>query len=111
MLATPIRIAWGFIKAMLVVLFVAVVLLFFGVARAGCADFICPGETRNIVVPSDTGIGGRVIGNIYNPGPGRRLQIRRGFMDNRIRAYIDKSTGAITNPDTRQEIGRIDGIN
>lgn len=106
MLAKPIRYAWGFIKVVLVTVFVLIVLLWFGAAMAECPAWACP-NTRDIVVPSDTGIGGRIVGNLYVPYPGARTQIRSGnFLDNRIRAYIEPD-GTITDPDTRQGLGNV----
>lgn len=105
-----------FTKTFIVPALIAGVVFLFMSAGAGAGE--CPawrcsgaGDTWTITVPSDTGIGSRTVLEIYNPGPGRRLQIRSGkFMDNRILGYIEKSTGRIVDPDTRQEIGTIDGL-
>lgn len=115
MLATPIRFVLGCIKAVLLLAFVASVLLWFGAAYAQCPAWACPSsgsQTRNITVPSSTGIGSRIIGDLYTPYPGARTQIRERSstgIGSRIRAYIEPD-GTITDPNTRQEIGNIDGL-
>lgn len=102
-----------------VILVVIAFTIFIGLAvsQAGeCPSWACPNSTgattRNIVVPSSTGIGSRIIGDLYTPYPGARTQIRERSstgIGSRIRAYIEPD-GTITDPDTRQEIGTIDGL-
>ena len=103
---------FAFVAALAVVLFLGLAL-----SQAGeCPPWGCPNSTgavtRNIVVPSSTGIGSRIIGDLYTPYPGARTQIRERSstgIGSRIRAYIEPD-GRIVDPDTRQEIGRIDGL-
>ena len=92
----------------LAVLFVVLV-LFIGFGMAG-NHLKGAGDTWDVIVPSDTGIGGTTVFEIFDPGPGRRLQIRNPeFMNNEILGYIEKD-GRITDPNTRQTKGRIDNL-
>lgn len=104
--------AFVFLVAIALAIFIGL-----AVTQAGeCPSWACPNSTgavtRNIVVPSDTGIGGRIIGDLYTPYPGARTQVREhsdtGIV-NTIRAYIEPD-GTITDADTRREIGNIDGL-
>lgn len=105
---------FAFVAALVVVLFLGLAL---SQAEPGkCPPWGCPNSTgavtRNIIVPSSTGIGGRIVGDLYTPYPGARTQIREHSstgIGSRIRAYIEPD-GTITDPDTRQELGRIDGL-
>ncbi len=47
------------------------------------------------------------LGDLYDPGPGRRLQIRNTARQ--ILGYIEKPSGRITNT-SRQEIGNIESL-
>lgn len=95
--------------AVLAVLLVAFILFAgYGMAQEGRSG---AGDTWDIIVPSSTGIGGKTVLEIYDPGPGRRLQLRNPeFMNNEILGYIDKRTGTITGPDSRREIGRLESL-
>ena len=106
------------VKGLVLALIAGVIFLFMsaGAGAGECPSWACPSSTgavtRNIVVPSSTGIGSRIIGDLYTPYPGARTQIRERSstgIGSRIRAYIE-SDGRITDPDTRQEIGRIDRL-
>lgn len=95
-------------------LFAGVVFLFMsaGAGAQDCPAWACTsaGETRAITVPNSTGIGSRTVLEIYDPGPGRRLQLRNpGFMNNEILGYIEKGSGRITDPQ-RRPIGNIEGL-
>ena len=100
--------AFVFLVAIALAIFIGL-----AVTQAGeCQGPYCGAVTRNIVVPSSTGIGSRIIGDLYTPYPGARTQIREHSdtgIGSRIRAYIEPD-GTITDPDTRQELGKIDGL-
>ena len=102
-----------FTKTFIVLALIAGVVFLFMSAGAGAWEHVTPGYgavTRNIIVPSDTGIGGRIVGDLYTPYPGARTQIREHSstgIGSRIRAYIEPD-GTITDADARREIGRID---
>ena len=101
-----------FTKTFIVSALIAGVVFLFMSAGAGAGEHGYGAVTRNIVVPSSTGVGGRIVGDLYTPYPGARTQIRERSstgIGSRIRAYIEPD-GRITDPDTRQEIGRIDGL-
>ncbi len=115
MLATPIKFVIGCIKfAVLGAMALIVFMLFAGSLFAGEHRSVdrFNAVTRNITVPSSTGIGSRIIGDLYTPYPGARTQIRERSstgIGSRIRGYIEPD-GTITDADTRQEIGTIDGL-
>lgn len=100
----------------IIIALAVIVSLYFGAAHAkdpwDCqySSYLCgaiQGKNRITITEPDSR---RAIFEIYDPGPGRRLQIRSGrFMDNRILGYIEKGTGRITDT-VRRPVGRIEGL-
>ena len=73
-------------------------------ADARCIMSYCKGRattpTRTYITDTDR----RIVGDVYDPGNGRRVQIRDN--DRRIIGYIEVN-GAVTNA-SRQRIGTLD---
>lgn len=104
-----------FFKALLLTITLPVALLMLAVttnpADARCFKFQndC-GASASTPTPSTrviTNTARQRLGDLYDPGPGRRLQIRNNARQ--ILGYIEKPSGRITNT-SRQEIGNIESL-
>jgi hypothetical protein len=73
-------------------------------ASAGCVLSHCKADasTRNYITNNSR----QVVGDLYNPGHGRRTQIRNN--SRQILGYVERD-GTITNP-SRQKIGSVESL-
>ncbi len=111
----PMGWLWWLVRGVIKVACLAAILLiiFLAIASLGMAGEHWTGAvTRDITVPSSTGIGGKTWGHLYQPYPGARTQIRENSstgVGSTLRGYIEPS-GRIVDPNTGQEIGGIEGL-